>query len=96
MVVVYKTSWPTYLAARAVVRIPHIALVNVIAGREVVPECVQRRAAPERIAGIMVGLLRDNERLEAMRVSLRGIREQLGAPGAVGRAADVILERLRT
>ena len=96
MVVVYKTSWPTYLAARAVVRIPHIALVNVIAGREIVPECVQRRAAPERVAGIMVGLLRDDERLEAMRASLRGIRSQLGAPGAVGRAADVVLERLRT
>lgn len=95
MVVVYRTSWPTYVAARAVVRIPRIALVNVIAGREIVPECIQRRAAPERIARTMVELLRDDERLTAMRTSLRGIRAQLGEPGAVGRVADVVLERLR-
>ena len=36
MVVVYRASWPTYLAARAVIRVPHIALVNVVAGRRLV------------------------------------------------------------
>jgi lipid-A-disaccharide synthase len=50
MVVVYRTSWPTYLAARLVVRVPHIAMVNLIAGTSVVPEFIQHRAQPVAMA----------------------------------------------
>ena len=94
MVVVYRTSWPTYLAARAVVRVPHIAMVNVIAGKEVVPEYLQHRARPSRIAQEIVGLLRQAQRREAMRQDLRKVREALGPPGAVERAARAILQEL--
>src|SRR3989338_5158696 len=62
MAVVYRTSWPTYAAARLVLRIPHIALVNVIAGQEVVPEFVQHQAQPKRIAAAIIELLRSEER----------------------------------
>ncbi|MBI4342753.1 MAG: lipid-A-disaccharide synthase [Candidatus Omnitrophica bacterium] len=94
MAVVYRTSWPTYWAARLVVRVPHIALVNVVAGREVVPEFVQRRAHPERIAAAVVALLRDEERAGAMRAQLREVNARLGPPGAVERAAAAVLEML--
>src|SRR3989338_3858503 len=62
MAVIYRTSWPTYVAARLVLRIPHIALVNVIAGQEVVPEFVQHQAQPKRIAAAIIELLRSEER----------------------------------
>ncbi|MDE2490194.1 MAG: lipid-A-disaccharide synthase, partial [Elusimicrobia bacterium] len=42
MVVVYKLSWPTYAIARALIRVRHIAMANLLAGREVVPELIQR------------------------------------------------------
>ena len=95
MAVVYRTSWPTYLAARLVLRVPRIAIVNVIAGREVVPEFVQHRARPDRLASAIVGLLRDPARRQAMREALRRVAEQLGPPGAVERAADVVVEAVR-
>jgi len=96
MAVVYRTSWPTYLAARAVVRIPHIALVNVIAEAPIVPEFVQHRARPERIAPAIVELLRNEERRVQMRNALeRQVKEGLGEPGAVERAADAVLASLR-
>lgn len=95
MVVVYRTSWPTYLAARMVVRVPHIAMVNHIAGRQVVPEYVQMRATPARIARGLVELLRSDERRNAMRQELRRVKELLGPPGAVERAAHAVLACLK-
>lgn len=95
MAVVYRTSWPTYLAAKAVVRVPHIAMVNVIAGKAIVPEFVQAQATPGRVGRAVVDLLRNQPRNDAMRQGLRKVREELGEPGAVARAARVVLEELR-
>ena len=95
MAVVYRTSWPTYLAARMVLRIPHIALVNVIAGQEIVPEFVQHHARPERIAQSIVELLRNDERRAHMKEGLQQrVKNRLGEPGAVERAADVVVKYL--
>ncbi len=94
MAVVYRTSWPTYLAAKSVVRVPHIAMVNVMAGKTVVPEYLQYRARPRSIAEDIVGLLRDDQRRATMRMELRKVRAQLGSPGAVDRAARAILAEL--
>ena len=95
MAVVYRTSWPTYLAARMVLRIPHIALVNVIAGQEIVPEFVQHHARPERIARSIVELLRNDERRAHMKEGLQQrVKNRLGESGAVERAADVVVKYL--
>jgi lipid-A-disaccharide synthase len=94
MVVVYRTSWPTYLAARAVVRTSRIAMVNLIAGNGIVPEFIQHRATPRRIAKELVSLLRSDERKTVMRKALREVKDTLGPPGAVERAAHVVLEML--
>ena len=90
MVVVYKTSWPTYLAARLVVRVPHIAMVNVVAGRARVPEFIQHRAQPRSIARTVVALLRDEARCAKIQEGLREVRNRLGPPGAVDRAAEAV------
>jgi lipid-A-disaccharide synthase len=95
MAVVYRTSWPTYLASRPLLRIPHIAMVNVVAGRRVVPEFVQHRARPKLIAETIVGLLRDERRAAQMREELKGVGTALGRPGAVDRAADAVMRLLR-
>jgi lipid-A-disaccharide synthase len=94
MVVVYRASWPTYWAARAVIRIPHIALVNVVAGRRLVPELVQRQATARRVADAAIALLRDESRGVTIREGLREVRERLGEPGAVDRAAEAVLGML--
>ena len=94
MVVVYRTSWPTYLAAKAVIRVPHIAMVNLIAGTGAVPELIQYRATPRRIASTLVELLRSDERRALMRERLREVKERLGPSGAVERAARAVLDEL--
>ncbi len=94
MVVVYRTSWPTYLVAKAVVRIPHIAMVNVVAGREVMPEFIQHRAQPRAVASALQPFLQNTERADAAKASLREVIKTLGPPGAVERAADAIAKML--
>ncbi len=94
MVVVYRGSWPTYLAARMVLRIPHIAMANIVAGRKVVPELLQYRASPKRIAEGILALLRHDAWAEDVRRNLRELKASLGPPGAVARAADAVLQHL--
>lgn len=94
MTVVYKTTWPTFLMARTVLRIPNIALVNVLAQKRLVPELLQHRASGRAIADCMLPLLRDVKRIEAIRQELEAVKNRLGIPGAVGRAAEAIIELL--
>ena len=95
MVVVYKTSWPTYLAAKMVLRIPRFALVNVVAERNLVPELLQHHATPARIAEALIELLRNQEKADAIREGLREVKQRLGPPGAVERAARAVTECLQ-
>lgn len=90
LVVAYRTSRLTYALARRVVRIPHIGLVNVVAGREVAPEFVQSAMRPAAIAAALEPLLsRESPERLAMRDALRTVRAQLGSPGAASRVAEL-------
>jgi len=91
MVVVYKLSWLSYLVARLLVRIAHVALVNILAGRGIVPELLQGEASPERMAGELLRLLEDPAAREAQLAGLREVRASLGEPGAARRVADEVL-----
>lgn len=90
MVVVYKLSWLTYLVGRLVVRIAHFALVNILAGRGLVPELLQGEASPERMAAEIERLLGDRGAREAQLEGLRAVRASLGEPGAAARVAEEI------
>lgn len=90
MIVTYRLSSLSYLLARALVRLPHFSLVNLVAGREIVPELLQRRAAGGKLADLAEGLLRSPARLATMRGELAGLRSRLGSPGASGRAAEAV------
>lgn len=94
MVVIYRTSWMTYLAAKAVIRIPDIALVNVVAQKRLVPELVQQQASPSRIANAVIELLRNDEAAARIKEGLQKVAETLGPPGAVERTVAAVLEML--
>ncbi|MDP3543270.1 MAG: lipid-A-disaccharide synthase [Elusimicrobiota bacterium] len=91
MVVVYKLSWPTYAIARALVKVKHIAMANLLAGKTVVPELIQRDATADRIFLEASALLDDPARAAAVRSELLKVRRSLGEPGAADRAAAAVL-----
>ncbi|MBA4156392.1 MAG: lipid-A-disaccharide synthase [Gemmatimonadetes bacterium] len=95
MVVAYRTSVLTYQIARRVVRVPHIALANLVAGRRLAPELVQDAATPETLAAAVLPLL--NHRSEERRAMVDGllqVREALGSGGAAERVAAMAAEIL--
>ncbi|MDD4997208.1 MAG: lipid-A-disaccharide synthase [Syntrophales bacterium] len=89
MVVIYKVSGVSYAVGRRVIRVDHISLVNLIAGRAVVPELIQAEANPERIAAEVGQIVTRREKAREMRAALAEIREKLGTPGASQRTAQI-------
>ena len=92
MIVVYKVNWLTYLIGRMIVKVNWLAMPNVIANREIVPEFLQHRATPDALANAALELLRDTAKREAMQRELVKVVESLGGPGASERAAAFVLE----
>jgi lipid-A-disaccharide synthase len=95
MVIVYKLSPLTYALGRAFVRVEHFGMVNLIAGRKIVPELIQADCTPRAIADETVSLLTDTARSARMRADLDVVRARLGAGGASRRAAEAVLAAVR-
>jgi lipid-A-disaccharide synthase len=91
MVVVYRLSPLTYRLGRRFVHVDTFAMVNLIAGRRIVPELIQDDCTPENISREVVSLLTDAVRFEQTRTALAEVRRKLGSPGASGRAAEAVL-----
>ncbi|MFC1509885.1 lipid-A-disaccharide synthase, partial [Candidatus Omnitrophota bacterium] len=94
MVVVYKTSLLTYLIGRAVVNVPDIGLINIVAGRRVVPELGQNEATPENIAAVLHKFCTNPELYADVKDALSHAKSKLGEPGASERAAAIAVEML--
>ena len=94
VIVVYRLGALTYPLARRLVRIPHFSLVNIVAGRMVVPELLQGDARGPKIAEEAVKLLAPKRHAEVI-ADLDEVRHQLGAGGAARRAAEKIATLLR-
>jgi lipid-A-disaccharide synthase len=90
MIVVYRLSPLTYALGRPLVRVPHVAMANLIAGRRVVPELIQGAFTGERVAREALTLLGDPAGLASMREALGEVRRRLGPPGACQRAAEIV------
>lgn len=94
-VVIYRTSSFTYKIGKALVKIPWIAMPNILAGSELVPELIQSDASPLRISSEAVDLLGDRKRYEAVSRELMSLRDQLEVPGGLDRLAGRALEMAR-
>jgi lipid-A-disaccharide synthase len=98
-VMVYRVTPLTYLLGRSTVKVPHFAMVNLIAGAEVVPELVQHDFTPEKVVAEVSKIIPDGERREKMLDGLRRVRGLLRGSGAGGppadRAAGAVVELLR-
>ncbi len=91
MVIVYRMSWLTYLIARLLVRVEHIGMVNLIAGKRLVPELIQSDVNPTKLIGESRRLLNDAKAHAALVDELNQLRQRLGSPGAADRVAAMAL-----
>jgi lipid-A-disaccharide synthase len=87
-------AWLSWLVARLLVRVRFAALPNLLAGRALVPELLQRDCNSERIAAELAGLLDGGPDREAQLAGLRALRDELvpaGSASAARRAAEELL-----
>ena len=95
MVTFYKVTPPSWLAGKFLVRVPFYSMVNLIAGRAVVPELMQGRMTAENLAGEALRLLTDRAARTEMQGGLAEVRDKLsGSAGAPRRAAAIVQEIL--
>lgn len=90
-VVLYKVAWPTYLIGRMLVKLNHLAMPNLLAGRTVFPEFIQHRARAELIAEEAMNLATDHRRSDDVRNSLRQVIAALTDRNASQEAASLVL-----
>ena len=89
--IVYRVSPLTYAIARRLVRIDRIGLVNIVAGRMVLPEFVQDAFVPSTVADALERVIADGPARREALAALDAVRASLGEPGAAQRVADIAL-----
>jgi len=94
MIIIYRVSFLSYWIGRALIRVDHIGLVNLVAGKEVAPELIQKDVHPQRIAEEALLILRDPLMSRKMTESMDEVRQKLGKPGAAQRAARIVISLL--
>ncbi|MCD6219705.1 lipid-A-disaccharide synthase [Candidatus Calescamantes bacterium] len=94
MIIIYQPSIITHLIVRTFLHIPHIGLVNLVAGETIIPELVSPIINKEAIIR-EVDRLSQKEENKRMRKSLKKVRDKLGESGAARRAAEIIIQFLR-
>jgi lipid-A-disaccharide synthase len=96
-VVAYRVFGPTHALLKRIVKVEHVNLVNIILGREAVPELIQDDCTPEKLAAAVARLIEDDNARQAQLSACQEALKALGygqvSPGL--RAADEVLARLR-
>ncbi|MBU2537006.1 MAG: lipid-A-disaccharide synthase [Proteobacteria bacterium] len=95
MVISYRVSPLTYFLGRRLIKVQYASLVNLVAGREVVPELLQDDAVPGKIAGATVRLVSNQTERTLHLNGLAEVREKLGGAGASAKAAELALATIR-
>jgi lipid-A-disaccharide synthase len=102
-IVVYHVSPVTYAIAKRVVKVPHVAMANLIAGKRVVPELIQHDFTTANIVQQLMPLLPEGPARESMKMELEAVRTALrgqpaedadARPGAIQRVADRVVEQI--
>jgi len=94
LVVVYRVSRMTYALVRPIYRLKNICIVNILAGRELVPELLQRKVRAQLIAEQAMGYLQDGSARKKVLTGLRAVVENLGAGQPSLRVAEILIELL--
>jgi lipid-A-disaccharide synthase len=92
MVILYHVSSLSYWIGKALVKVKWIGLVNIVAGKRVVPELLQQEARGERIAAEVLKILENESCRQEILQGLAEVRDKLGTPGAAERVARIALE----
>jgi lipid-A-disaccharide synthase len=93
-VLVYKVSWFSYVPGRLLIRVNHLGMPNILAGKEIIPEFIQRSAVPDRIADVVWNLYDDPIRRANMVGEMDRVIRLLGEKGAGRRAAEAVVREL--
>ena len=97
MITFYKVNQLSWNAGRRLVRVPFLSMVNLVAGRQIVPELIQHDMTPERLSAETEALLLRPDLQDRMRADLAEVRATLtGAGDPLGRAANLILADMKT
>jgi len=94
MVVVYRMGGLSHAIGRALVRVRHAALPNLVVGKPIVPELIQREFSPERLATELLRYLERPDEAARARGELAEVRRRLAGEDAFGRAAEAVLHEL--
>jgi lipid-A-disaccharide synthase len=94
MVTFYKVNALSWLLGRLLVRVPFYSMVNLIAGRAIVPELMQSAMTGERLAANALWLLRDGPSRQRMREDLADVARRLSSEGQAMEKAATLVEQL--
>jgi lipid-A-disaccharide synthase len=95
-IVIYRVSPLTAGLARFLLKVKYASLTNLISGKAVLPELIQKHASPTEIAAKLFQLINDPDGLEQMQSELALVREKLGSSGASQRTADIAIHLLQS
>jgi len=91
MVITYRLGAVSGWVARRLIHVRFVGLPNLIAGEAIVPELLLREATAARLASATLEILRSPDRRARMRAALADVRQRLGSPGAIDRAAEEVV-----
>jgi len=91
---IYRIAWPTYFIGKMLVKIDHIGLVNILAGKKVVEEFVQGDADPAQVQQSLEKFMSDPKFAAELQIELAETAKKLGEPGCHHRAAAEIIKTI--
>ena len=92
--IIYKMDLLNYLLYRPQIKVAYIGMVNIVAGRKIIPEFIQFQADPKKISDTVLEILANPLKIQKMKNDLAQVKSSLGDKGASLRAAKIILDFL--
>ncbi|MFC1724103.1 lipid-A-disaccharide synthase [candidate division KSB1 bacterium] len=94
MIVVYKIAPVTYILSRLLVSVKNFGMVNIIAGKEIVPELLQNKVNAKNLSLLSEKMLSNQEYYKSIKNELKIVHQKLGEPGASARGAKTFVEKI--
>jgi lipid-A-disaccharide synthase len=90
-VIIYKMNLLNYLFYLPQVKVPYIGMVNIVAGKKIIPEFIQFEATAKNISDTILKIMQNPQEIQRIKNELACANSLLGEPGASLRAAEIIL-----